>query len=225
MFPYRDNLSNGPRGKATLSLIALLGAINVPIFIVDGLQSTSFSKLAFSPLNFSLHPLIKSYTLISASFLHGDVFHLAGNCLFLFVFGTSLERLLGWRVYLLSFPVLGVAGFLLEWVVHPNSDFSVVGSSGAVAALMGAYLPLFPRARIRFVAFWGLLWKRFSLPAWVFLFYWIGSQVFSLVLGTQDGVAYAVHIGSFMAGAIAAVIWKTSYPFAEEHLDSTVGGG
>tara|TARA_B100000315_G_C14485793_1_gene545125 strand:+ start:737 stop:979 length:243 start_codon:yes stop_codon:yes gene_type:complete len=68
------------------------------------------------------------------------------------------------------------------------------------------------------IVFYGWFWKRFSVPAWVFLPYWAGLQLISLVLGSQDGVAYAVHAGSFAIGAIGAIIWKTSYPFAEEKL-------
>jgi membrane associated rhomboid family serine protease len=68
------------------------------------------------------------------------------------------------------------------------------------------------------VIFLGWFWKRLTVPAWVFLPYWGGLQLISLVLGSQDGIAYAVHAGSFAAGAIAAIIWKTTYPFAEEKL-------
>ena len=68
------------------------------------------------------------------------------------------------------------------------------------------------------IAFLGLFWKRFTVPAWVFLPYWAGLQVISLALGSHDGVAYGVHAGSFAAGAIGAIIWKTSYPFADEKL-------
>jgi membrane associated rhomboid family serine protease len=172
------------------------------------------------PMRFSLHPLKHSYTLVSASFFHADVLHLAGNCLFLLVFGTSLERLFGWRTFIGLFPILGVSGFLLEWILRPDSFSSVLGSSGAVAALMGAYMTLFPGARIRIIAFWGFLWKRFSLPAWAFLFYWIGSQLFWLADGTDGAVAYGVHVGSFIAGALAGIVWKTTYPSAEDILES-----
>jgi membrane associated rhomboid family serine protease len=79
-------------------------------------------------------------------------------------------------------------------------------------------LPLFPGARIRMILFLGLVWKRFTVPAWVFLPYWIGLQLLSIAMGSQDGVAYAVHAGSFAAGAIGAIIWKTSYMGADEKL-------
>ena len=218
MFPYGDNLVAGGRAWAVIALVVLLTLLNVPLFVVQPWYSTAVSALAFYPIQFSLRPLVESYTLVTASALHGDIFHLAGNCLFLIVFGRTLERLFGARIMLALFPSLGIAGFLLHWALYPASPMPVIGSSGAVAALMGAYLPLFPRARIRMIAFFGVFWKRFTLPAWVFLPYWIGLQLLSLALGSQDGVAYAVHAGSFAAGVLGAIIWKTSYPFADEKL-------
>jgi membrane associated rhomboid family serine protease len=220
VIPYRDNLSDGPRGKASLAVAGILLLMNVPVFLSSHLGEVVNEQLTFVPMQFSLHPFIDSYTLISASFFHADFLHLAGNCLFLLVFGTSLERLFGWWIFLCLFPVLGVSGFLLEWIIHPDSFSRVLGSSGAVAALMGAYMTLFPNARIRLIAFWGFIWKRFSLPAWAFLFYWIGSQIFWLADGSDDAVAYGVHVGSFIAGALGGIVWKTSYPSAEEILES-----
>lgn len=172
----------------------------------------------FFPILFSLNSFASSYRLVSASFLHGDIFHLAGNCLFLLVFGRTLERLFGIRVLITLFPILGVAGFLLEWALRADSQIPIIGASGAIAALMGAYLPLFPGARIKIIMFLGWFWKRFTVPAWAFLPYWMGLQVISILLGSQDGIAYAVHAGSFAAGMIAAVIWKTSYFGADEKL-------
>jgi len=218
MFPYRDNLVAGGRAWAVLTLLAILSLINLPQFLVEAWHAATIAAFGFYPLRFSLHPLIESYTLVTATVLHGDIFHLVGNCLFLVVFGRTLERLLGPKLLLGLFPVLGVVGFLLHWALYPDSPIPVIGSSGAVAALMGAYLPLFPEARIRMVIFFGWFWKRLTVPAWVFLPYWGGLQLISLAIGSQDGVAYAVHAGSFAAGAIAAIVWKTSYPFAEEKL-------
>lgn len=218
MFPYRDNLSVGARAWRIWGLVALLVVFNLPLFVTPSWHREAIIGGGFYPVLFSLHPLTSSYRLVTASVLHGDVFHLAGNCLFLVVFGRTLERLFGIQLLLLLFPLLGIAGFLLEWALHAESQSPVIGSSGAIAALMGAYLPLFPSARISLIAFFGSFWKRLTVPAWVFLPYWIGLQLISIIHGSQDGVAYAAHAGSFAAGAISAVIWKTSYFGAEEKL-------
>ena len=220
MFPYRDNLVAGGRAWGVWILVGLLVALNLPLFAVPGWLNEAIVDGGFFPVLFSINPFASSYRLLTATLLHGDVFHLAGNSLFLIVFGRTLERLFGARLLLAIFPLLGVAGFLLQWALHAESQVPVIGSSGAVAALMGAYLPLFPGARIRMVVFFGLFWKRFTVPAWVFLPYWMGLQLVSIALGSQDGVAYGVHVGSFAAGAIAAVIWKTTYFGADNKLST-----
>ena len=218
MFPYRDNLVAGPWPLGIASLVALLCLLNIPLFLVPEWHAAVVASGGFIPLLFSVKPFLSSYRLITASALHGDFFHLAGNCLFLVVFGRTLERLFGLRLLLALFPALGIAGFLTEWAMHADSPVPVIGASGAIAALMGAYLLLFPTARIRMIAFLGFFWKRFNVPAWVFLPYWVGLQILSIALGSQDGIAYAVHAGSFATGAFGAIIWKTSYLGAEEKL-------
>jgi membrane associated rhomboid family serine protease len=89
---------------------------------------------------------------------------------------------------------------------------------------MGGYLTLFPQARMKMVLFLGVVFKRFQVPAWTFLFYWGGLQVLSLVFGSgsADSVAYAVHLGGFGLGLLSAMIWKVSYPSAEERLSEFV---
>ncbi|HEY0106771.1 MAG TPA: rhomboid family intramembrane serine protease, partial [Rhizomicrobium sp.] len=102
----------------------------------------------------------------------------------------------------------------------------VIGASGAIAVLMGGYLALFPSSKMRMIVFLGV-YKRFSLPAWTFLLYWSALQIISLALGESatDGVAYAVHVGGFAVGAMTAIIWKVSYPFAEERLSAFIRDG
>ena len=199
-------------------LVGILSLLNVPLFLFPRWHAEAVASGGFISLLFSIKPFLSSYRLITASALHSDFFHLAGNCLFLVVFGRTLERLFGARLLLLLFPALGIAGFLAEWALHADSPVPVIGASGAIAALMGAYLPLFPEARIRMVVFLGWFWKRFTVPAWVFLPYWIGLQLLSIALGSQDGIAYVVHAGSFAASAMGAIIWKTSYMGADEKL-------
>ena len=185
----------------------------------SGIKSQMEYYLPFYPLYFSEHPVLSLYRLISASYVHADFFHIAGNVLFFIVFGRTLESLFGSLTFLWIFPLLGVAGFLVQWALMPNLNAPVLGSSGAIAALMGAYFVLFPKAKIRFLVIFGVFFKRVTLPAWLFLPYWIGLQLISLVLGGDDGVAYGVHVGSFFAGLIAAMVWKVAYYGADDHLN------
>jgi membrane associated rhomboid family serine protease len=218
MFPYQDNIGGRAWSLGVILIITALMVINIPLFVAPIWHQYAVVDGGFIPVLFSRSPVLSSYRLITATFLHNDIFHLAGNCLFFFVFGRTLERLFTTRWLLCLFPALGVAGFLAEWGLHANSPIPVIGSSGTIAALMGAYLPLFPGARIKMVVWLGVFWKRFTVPAWAFLPYWMGLQLLSILLGRNDGVAYAVHAGSFAFGAVAAIIWKTSGQGADEKL-------
>jgi len=219
MFPYRDNLIHGGWSIGVVCLVVVLCIINLPLFLFPEFHDVVVSAGGFVPILFSEHAFQSSYRLITAAILHGDIFHLAGNCLFLVVFGRALERLFGFRLLLILFPILGIPGFIAEWAMHAASPAPVIGASGAIATLMGAYLPLFPHARIRMLLWLGWLWKRFTLPAWVFLPYWMGLQLLSIASGTYDGIAYAVHAGCFAAGVIAAIVWKTAYIGADVKLE------
>jgi membrane associated rhomboid family serine protease len=224
LFPYGDNLAGGRSFIGVLLLLGLMLAIDLPAFFNEALDQWSIRNLAFYPILFSIWPWRNLYRLISSAFLHADVFHLLGNGLFLWVFGRSLERLFGLPLFLAIFPFLGATGLLVHWALFPDSNTPVIGASGAISTLMGGYVALFPKARMKMLAFLGVAFKRFEVPAWTFLFYWGGLQMLSLALGsgTVDSVAYAVHVGGLAAGILSAMIWKVSYPSADERLGDFV---
>ena len=220
IFPYADSLSRGVLFPAIWALLAAFTVVDVPMFLDPALMRWGVAHLGFFPVLFSVAPWANSYTLFTATLVHGGIVHLLGNALFLWAFGRSLERLFGATILLPGFFLLGVSGLLVHWALFPNATSPVIGASGAIAVLMGAYLALFPSAKMRIIVYLGIAYKRFTLPAWTFLLYWGGLQLISLALGESatDGVAYAVHVGGFMVGAIGAIMWKVSYPFAEERL-------
>lgn len=220
LFPYGDSLTDGRAFLGVWILLAVLILLDVPAFLSPPLEAWSVANLGFVPAYFSASPWSRIYTLVTSEFIHDDIFHLLGNCLFLWVFGRSLERLFGLRFFLAAFPLLGVMGLLAQWAMFPTSLSPVIGASGAIAVFMGAYLTLFPKARMKMIVFLGIAFKRFEVPAWLFLAYWGGLQLLSLLLGpgANDNVAYAVHVGGFAIGVIGAMIWKVSIPYAEETL-------
>jgi membrane associated rhomboid family serine protease len=224
LLPYGDSLTKGYAFAGVLLILAALIALDVPAFLIPPFESWCVANLGFIPALFSISPWHHMHTLLTSEFVHGDIFHLLGNALFFWVFGRSLERLFGFLIFLVAFPFLGLIGLLAQWAIYPTSTGPVIGASGAIAVLMGAYLTLFPSARMRMVLFIGIAFKRFRVPAWVFLFYWGGLQFISLLLGSGpgDNVAYAVHVGGFAAGVIAAMIWKVSFPFADERLQQFI---
>ena len=220
MFPFSDSLRGMGGAAGILALIIVICLAHTPAFLDPALGNQIVREFGFVPLAFSIAPWANIYKLATSVFLHGDIFHVAGNCLFLWVFGRSLLRLFGAIPFLVAFPLLGAIGLLLHWVIHPQSTVPVIGASGAVATLMGAYLALFPRSRIKIFILLGGFGAPLSAPAWVFLLYWGGFELLSLLggAGDVDRVAYAVHVGGFIAGVMAAIIWKVAYPFAEETL-------
>jgi membrane associated rhomboid family serine protease len=145
-------------------------------------------------------------TPVISIFLHGGWAHLLGNALFFWVFGNNIEDVMGRGRFVLFFLVCGVAAAAAHVLVQPGSPVPTVGASGAVSGIMGAYLVLFPRVRVRMLFIFMIFFKIIPLPAWLVLLWWFGLQV---VLGLPDlagagdmggGVAVWAHVGGFVAG-------------------------
>jgi membrane associated rhomboid family serine protease len=149
-------------------------------------------------------------TPFTAMFMHGGLLHLGGNMLFLWIFGNNVEDAMGRPRFLLFYVLGGLAATVLQVIVGPESQVPNIGASGAIAAVLGGYLLLFPRARVVTVVFIIFLFTIVELPALFFLGIWIAEQAlfgyFDLnqPAGNGGGVAYFAHIGGFAFG-IAAV--------------------
>ncbi len=146
-------------------------------------------------------------TLVTSQFLHGGVIHLLGNLLYLWIFGNNIEDRLGRVTFLLFYLAGGVLAALAQIAVAPESTVPMVGASGAIAATLGGYLVLFPRARITTLVFLGFFYQLIDVPAVLVLGFWFVLQLFdglaSLGAETTGGVAFFAHIGGFVAGALA----------------------
>ena len=138
-------------------------------------------------------------------FLHGSIAHLFGNMLFLWVFGNNVEDRRGRIRYLLLFLTGGVVATASHVLVDPDSTVPIIGASGAIAAVMGAYFVLWPQARVKTIIFFGPLMLRKVQALWLLLF-WFATQ-FLLVDG-QSAVAWAAHVGGFAFGAIVGLWWR-----------------
>jgi membrane associated rhomboid family serine protease len=148
-------------------------------------------------------------TLVTSMFLHGGILHLLGNMLFLWIFGGNVEDSMSrWR-YVLFYLLGGLAAIGLQVLLEPNSTVPTVGASGAIAAVLGGYILLYPRARVVTVVFIVLLFTLIELPAWMLLGLWFAEQALvgaiSLgdVAGEGGGVAYFAHVGGFVFGLLA----------------------
>jgi membrane associated rhomboid family serine protease len=157
----------------------------------------------------------EALTLITSQFLHGGWLHILGNMLFLWIFGNNVEDRLG-RIRFLAFYLIGgiVAG-LTQVAIDPDSAVPTIGASGAIAATLGAYVVLFPRARITSLVFLVFFYQLIDVPAVVVLVFWFVLQLIDGIasLGVTDasgGVAFFAHIGGFVFGAVVALIVRTA---------------
>lgn len=145
-------------------------------------------------------PLPVYFNFLSSMFMHGDIMHIFGNMLFLWIFGDNLENLLGHIRFAAFYIVCGFAAALAQVVMEPSSAIPMLGASGAISGVLGGYLVLFPQRQVRALIFNFLT----TVPAFVALGLWIGYQILLgfLAPAGQGGVAYAAHIGGFIAGVV-----------------------
>jgi rhomboid family protein len=154
-----------------------------------------------------LHAVPAWMTIFTSMFLHGGWLHLIGNMLFLWIFGNNVEDELGHGRYLLLYLATGVAAALIQAFSSPASHVPMIGASGAIAGVLGAYLLLFPRANVH-VFIWIIIFFRIvTVPAWLLLGLWFLMQLLG-ELGQRPGapgVAFGAHAGGFIAGLILIV--------------------
>lgn len=176
---------------------------------------------AYAQLHCSTYYALPSpwLTVVTAMFLHAGFLHIAGNMLFLFIFGDNVEDKFGHLGYLIFYLVCGIAAAGLQTAIQPNVDIPNLGASGAIAGVLGAYLLLFPRARVRGLIFLGIIFFFTTLSAIFFILFWFALQIFdgyvalnSAGTAMQGGVAYFAHIGGFAAGFIITLLLKPFLP-------------
>ncbi|OIP74678.1 MAG: rhomboid family intramembrane serine protease [Oscillatoriales cyanobacterium CG2_30_44_21] len=205
MFPLHDD---NPTQDTSFIVYALI-LINVLIF---GYQvSLSNFQLfqwlntwAVVPQDLIANPPKLAFTLISSQFLHANLFHLVGNMWFLYLFGNNIEDKLGHWKFLLFYVFCGAIAAAVHVISVPTSAVKLVGASGAISGIMGAYLIRFPRARILSLVFLGIFFTAIPIPAAVFLGLWIAGQTVYAAIANPNlpGVAYLAHVSGFVAGAI-----------------------
>ena len=150
-------------------------------------------------------PLGVYFNFLSSMFMHGDFMHLFGNMLFIWIFGDNLENMLGHIRYAAFYIVCGLAAAAAQIVMDTGSVIPMLGASGAISGVLGGYLLLFPTRRVRALIFSFLT----EVPAFVALGLWIGFQIIQGYFASAEtgGVAYAAHIGGFVAGVILVKIF------------------
>jgi membrane associated rhomboid family serine protease len=223
MFPLKDNNRTQTRPYFT----KLFSAINVVVFIyeltlgdhVEGFvaawgaipyEIVHFEDLvgpAGGGFNHAAGPSFLPLTLLSSMFMHGSIMHIFGNMLYLWIFGNNVEDILGHAKYFFFYIVCGLLAGFSHILFNPNSTVPTVGASGAVAGVLGAYMVMYPRARVLSLVFLGIFVRLMEIPAAVLLVLWFVMQSLQgfLSLGVKEmsgGVAWFAHIGGFVSGAL-----------------------
>jgi membrane associated rhomboid family serine protease len=189
-------------------------AVNVLVFLYQ------FSLDAFSlnhmVLEYGVVPArLQIRDLLTSMFLHGGFMHLIGNMWFLWIYGDNVEDILGHWKYLLFYLSCGVGAALVQVLAAPGSRVPMIGASGAIAGVMGAYLVKFPHSRITTLVFVFVFLTTVEVPAVLILLYWFVIQFFSGVGSiaeahlSRGGVAWFAHVGGFLAGALLIKLMKT----------------
>ena len=219
MLPIGDERVHGPAPLVTFGLIAL----NVLAFLVELTQPSEAALQSFIqawgvvPREYSLArdlpptiPLPFWSTLVTSMFLHGGWMHLGGNMLYLWIFGDNLEKVMGAVRFLIFYLACGVAASLAHIFFGSGSSIPAVGASGAISGVLGGYLLLFPRNKVRVLTRGGVT----HVPAIVVLGFWIVIQMIngigSMAATTETaGVAYMAHIGGFVAGLVIVKLFAS----------------
>ncbi|WP_456445445.1 rhomboid family intramembrane serine protease [Deinococcota bacterium DY0809b] len=199
MFPLAD--INRPL-RPPLVVKALV-ALNAAVFLVELLAGPAAREAmiytyGFVPRLFWADPLGEGYRLVTSQFLHGGFSHILGNLWFLWVFGDNVEDRLGRFRFLVFYLLGGALAALAQGVFDPGSTRPMIGASGSISAVLGAYFVLFPRAQILTLV-WIILPLTFYLPAAFYLGYWALLQFFYALLGGSN-VAFWAHLGGFVWG-------------------------
>jgi len=152
------------------------------------------------------------FTLVTSMFLHGGWMHVIGNMLYLWIFGNNIEDSMGHLRFILFYLITGLAAAAAHLAFNAASTVPTIGASGAVSGVLGAYLVLFPHARVQTLVTLGFFIRIIYVPAWVLLLFWIGLQLLNQALAPIDpaagGVAYAAHIGGFAAGLVLIPLFR-----------------
>lgn len=222
MFPIGDeNAGTVIKPYVNWTLIAICVGVFIYEFVLPPRQLNDLF-FSFGVIPADIVQLQNLYTLFTSMFLHGGFWHLAGNMLFLFVFGDNIEDAMGHVSYLLFYLLSGLAAAGLQIALDPTSTIPMIGASGAISGVMGAYLVLFPHGRIRAIVVFGVIGQVILVPAWIMIGLWFLLQLFSGFMslgvgGNAGGVAFWAHVGGFIAGAVLVFLFRDKDAVARQN--------
>lgn len=209
MIPLRDVIPSRTTPYVTISLVV----VNAFVFLYELSLGTAINEFMYT---FGLVPAEFTWpTVLTSMFLHGGFLHVAGNMLYLWIFGDNVEDRMGHGRFLTFYLICGIAAALAQTITVPDSTVPMVGASGAIAGVMGAYFILYPHSRIVTLVTLLFFWQIMEIPAIVFLGIWFLMQFLSGVGSIASaphapggGIAFWAHVAGFAAGAIGVFLFR-----------------
>jgi membrane associated rhomboid family serine protease len=226
MIPLRDNIATRTFPIITVSIIF----VNILIFLwlrftLTGMEGQTVYKyyglvprelMTSASTRWDLVPY-NAMTVFTSMFLHGGFLHLGGNMLYLWIFGNNIEDAMGHGRFLVFYLLAGIVAAFAQFFYDPTSNIPMIGASGAVSGVLGAYLVLYPYARIKTLLFIVIFIKIVELPAILLLTIWFFMQV---MYSQLEGVAWYAHIGGFVFGLIMIKLFSKKPPMRGKKLGS-----
>ena len=207
MFPLRDD---NPTFRVPYATYGLIAANVAAWVLLQGLGTEP--ALSASVLGLGLVPATASWhNVVTSMFLHGGWLHLIGNMWFLWIFGNNVEDAMGRLRFVIFYLLCGIAAAAAQIAANPDSTLPMVGASGAIGGVMGAYVLLYPRVHVHLLIFLGFYVTTIAVPAFLMLGYWFLLQFLSgwgSVGGEGGGVAFWAHVGGFAAGAVLVMLFR-----------------
>lgn len=215
MIPYKDD--NPTRTFPFVTILIIMS--NIIIFLWEitspqGIEKTVYDYGAIPQYittfdkSQPIHPIL---TVFTSMFMHGGLFHLGGNMLYLWIFGNNIEDKLGHLRFLFFYLFCGITAAYSHALIDQNSLTPMIGASGAISGILGAYLLLFPGAGVYTIIFLGFFVHIVKIPALVVIGFWAIVQFINGLLSTglikQGGIAWFAHIGGFLSGLITIKLW------------------
>jgi membrane associated rhomboid family serine protease len=215
LIPYKDDNPASLFPFVTIGIIVL----NVIVFLWEIISPSGMEEITYAYgaiprylMTFRTgQPVPPAVTVFSSMFMHGGLFHLGGNMLYLWIFGNNIEDRLGHLRFILFYLFCGVFAAYAYGISDPDSMTPMIGASGAISGVLGAYLLLFPKANVHSLVFLGFFVTTMKIPALIVIGFWAIIQLINGLISAgvhhQGGIAWLAHVGGFFIGIITIKLW------------------
>lgn len=210
MFPISDSIKTTRFPYLNIAMIVFTIFVFIQQFLAPNID-VFIAKYALIPSLVNFSDISTLTPFITAIFIHGGLLHIISNMWFLWIFGDNVEVRLGWFFYLFLYFGAGIIGNFLQYILMPHSSIPMLGASGAIAGILGAYYILFPGSKIKTFILFFIFPLIVEIPASLMLGYWFVLQIISgstsISFLNGGGIAFFAHIGGFVTGALLALLF------------------